>query len=114
EATGNLRTGGDGSAGAVVSEENELGTGSPSDADTIAVGERTLGNFDPIQQRSSSRTAIADRVPPVTRDNLGVLARDIDAAQDEIAGRTSPDREDLLVDGDETPAQRIDDFKARL
>src|SRR5439155_26658493 len=98
----------------VVHQEDELRAGRTSDADAIAVLERPIANLAAVEQRAAARPSIADDIPAIRLDDLGVLARDVVADQHEIVGRAPADRKRLFVDNDETPAQRVVHLEAWL
>ncbi len=100
--------------GRVVGEEDQLGAAAPAQPDLVAVPQRPLGHLLVVDERAAARPSILqDEAAIVLPDDLGVLARNVDADRAQIALAPAADAEDRLVDDDDPRTERVVDLQAR-
>ena len=97
----------------VVEQEHQLGAAAAPQADPIAVREHLLGDRLVVDERSAPRVAIAKQpAPAAVLFDLGMLARDVDADDLQLAFAAPADAEQGLVDRHDAPAQGVADLKS--
>ena len=109
-AAGGRRCGKRGRPG-MVGQEDEIGAAAPADVDAIPVLEQAFRDRFTVDERAAAGPAIPQREPVAAARDLGVVARDVGAAQMEIVAAAPPDLEQILVDRNDPRAERVGDFE---
>ena len=79
-------------------EKQQVGAAAAAEPDAVAGPQLALGDGLAVDERAVARLAVAQDEPAVLRDDLGVLARHLAAAEPQVVGLAPADRERHPID----------------
>ena len=89
----------------------EVGAAAPAEPDAIARAQLALGDRLAVDEGAVPGLAVANLVLARIGGDLGVLARDLAAAEPQVVGLSSPDGKRDVIDGDEALAEHVAYFQ---
>ena len=95
-------------------QKDEIGAAAAAEPDAVARAQLALGDRLAVDERAVARLAVAQEVAAVVGHDLGVLARDLAAAEPQVVRLAPADRERQPVDGDDPLAEHVADFEAGI